>query len=312
MRLQRDEVTVQVPATSANLGPGFDAFGIAHALHDVVTVRATTGATQVQVTGEGAGEVPTGDDHLVVQALRAGLDHAGAPQAGFSLHCHNAIPHGRGLGSSAGAVVAGLLAARGLISEPEALDDEVVLDLATSFEGHPDNAAPALLGGATVAWMEGTRARAAQVPLHPDIRPTVLVPAERLPTKRARAALPATVAHADAAFNAGRAGLLVLALSSRPELLLPATEDRLHQAQRADAMMATAALVQRLREVGAPAVISGAGPTALVLVTLTEAQRSVVGETWHVLDLAVDLDGGQVSVPEPAQVVRDGRLADAP
>lgn len=301
MRLQRDEVTVRVPATSANLGPGFDAFGLAHCLHDVVSVRATAGATEVLVTGEGAGEVPTGDDHLVVRALRAGLDHAGAPQAGFSLHCHNSIPHGRGLGSSAGAVVAGLLAARGLINEPEALDDEVLLNLATSFEGHPDNAAPALLGGATVAWMEGDRARAAQIPLHPQVRPTVLVPAERLPTKRARAALPATVAHADAAFNAGRAGLLVLALSQRPDLLLPATDDRLHQSQRADAMMATAALVQRLRAAGAPAVISGAGPTVLVLTELTTGQRALVGDQWQVLTPAVDVDGGQVSVPEPSR-----------
>lgn len=301
MRLLRDEVTVRVPATSANLGPGFDAFGLAHAIHDVVAVRATVGATEVQVSGEGAGEVPTGEDHLVVRALRAGLDYAGAPQAGFSLHCHNAISHGRGLGSSASAVVAGLLAARGLINEPEALDDDSVLNLATEFEGHPDNAAPALLGGVTVAWMEGPQARAAPVPLHPDIHPTLLIPTERLPTSRARAVLPSTVAHADAAFNAGRAGLLVLALSSRPELLLPATEDRLHQAQRADAMMATAALVDRLRQAGAPAVISGAGPTVLVLAPLTAAQQRVVGHSWQVLSPSIDLDGGQITVPEPSR-----------
>lgn len=301
MRLIRDEVTVQVPATSANLGPGFDAFGLAHAIHDVVTVRAIAGPTDVQVSGEGAGEVPTGEDHLVVRALRAGLDYAGAPQAGFSLHCHNAIPHGRGLGSSASAVVAGLLAARGLINEPEALDNDSLLNLATEFEGHPDNAAPALFGGVTVAWMEGPQARAAQIPLHPDVQPSVLVPTERLPTSRARAVLPSTVAHADAAFNAGRAGLLVLALSTRPDLLLPATEDRLHQAQRADAMMATAALVDRLRQAGAPAVISGAGPTVLVLTPLTSAQQTVVGPAWQVLAPSIDLDGGRVTVPEPSR-----------
>lgn len=301
MRLIRDEVTVQVPATSANLGPGFDAFGLAHAIHDVVTVRAIAGATDVQVSGEGAGEVPTGEDHLVVRALRAGLDYAGAPQAGFSLHCHNAIPHGRGLGSSASAVVAGLLAARGLINEPEALDNDSLLNLATEFEGHPDNAAPALFGGVTVAWMEGPQARAAPIPLHPDVQPSVLVPTERLPTSRARAVLPRTVAHADAAFNAGRAGLLVLALSTRPDLLLPATEDRLHQAQRADAMMATAALVDRLRQAGAPAVISGAGPTVLVLTPLTSAQQAVVGPAWQVLAPSIDLDGGRVTVPEPSR-----------
>ena len=197
-------------------------------------------------------------------------------------------------------MVAGLLAARGLINEPEALDDDSVLNLATEFEGHPDNAAPALLGGVTVAWMEGPQARAAQVPLHPAVQPTVLIPTDRLPTSRARAVLPGTVAHADAAFNAGRAGLLVLALSTRPDLLLPATEDRLHQAQRADAMMATAALTGRLRRAGAPAVISGAGPTVLVLAPLSAAQQELVGPDWQVCSPSIDLDGGAVTVPEPS------------
>lgn len=300
MRLIRDETRVRVPATSANLGPGFDAFGLAHGIHDHVQVRATAGATRVEVTGQGAGEVPEDEEHLIVRALRTGLDHAGAPQAGFHLRCHNCIPHGRGLGSSAGAVIAGLLAARGLISEPDALDDDTVLNLATTFEGHPDNAAPALLGGATIAWLDGTRAHAARVPLHENFHPTVLVPTERLPTRRARAVLPEVVAHSDAAFNAGRAGLLVLALGSRPDLLMPATEDRLHQAQRADAMMASAALVQRLREAGAPAVISGAGPTVLVLAPLTQQQRDLVGETWQVTEATVDTVGGHVEAIEVA------------
>src|SRR5690625_5155473 len=172
----RDEASVQVPATSANLGPGFDAFGSAVGLHEQVHVRATTGATSVHVTGAGAGEVPDGEDHLVVRAIRVALDHVGAPQAGLERRCQNTIPHGRGLGSSAAAVVAGLVAARGLISEPEALDDAMVLQLATEFEGHPDNAAPALHGGATIAWTEGGRARAASVPLDPDLAVSVLIP----------------------------------------------------------------------------------------------------------------------------------------
>ncbi|UFU02145.1 homoserine kinase [Ruania suaedae] len=303
MRLVRDEVRVQVPATSANLGPGFDSFGLAHALHDRVRVRATAGRTEVRVFGEGAGEVPGGDDHLVVRALRAGLDHAGAPQAGFSLDCENAIPHGRGLGSSAAAVVAGLVAARGLISEPEALDDHVLLQLATEFEGHPDNAAPALLGGATVAWMNGREAHAARIEVDPRIAVTVLIPTERLPTSRARAALPATVAHADAAFNAGRAGLLTLALSSRPDLLLPATADRLHQAQRADAMMASIALVGRLREAGHPAVVSGAGPTVLVLADLGGEVVAGLGPEWTVRRPAIDADGAR-TIPTHAEAQR--------
>src|SRR5690606_33950690 len=102
--------------------------------------------------GEGAGELPRGEDHLVVRALRLALDHVGAPQVGLHMRCTNAIPHGRGMGSSAAAVVAGILAARMLIGDPEALDDATALALATTMEGHPDNAAPALLGGATVAW----------------------------------------------------------------------------------------------------------------------------------------------------------------
>src|SRR5450830_563387 len=152
MRLGHDHARVRVPATSANLGPGFDALGLALALHDDLDVRALGSAeVVVEVTGEGAGEVPLGEDHLVVRALRLALDHVGAPQTGLHLTCTNRIPHGRGLGSSAAAVVAGILAARALVADPEALDAEVALHLATELEGHPDNAAPAILGGATVA-----------------------------------------------------------------------------------------------------------------------------------------------------------------
>lgn len=221
MRLVRDQVTVTVPATCANLGPGFDSFGLAVAIHDVVQVRATTGATHVHVSGAGAGEVPDGEDHLVVRAMRVALDQVGAPQAGLELRCANAIPHGRGLGSSAAAVIAGLVAVRELISEPEALHDGLILQLATELEGHPDNAAPALHGGVTIAWMDQGQAHAAQVPLH-DLEVTVLIPQGRLSTSRARTALPRTIAHADAAANSARAGLLTLALGGRPELLFAA------------------------------------------------------------------------------------------
>ncbi|WP_154795128.1 homoserine kinase [Occultella kanbiaonis] len=293
MRLLYDQASVRVPATSANLGPGFDAFGLAHRIHDVVHVRATTGATAVEVTGEGAGEVPDGETHLVVRALRAGLEYAGAPQAGLHLRCVNAIPHGRGMGSSAGAVVAGLVAARALIGDPDALADGAVLELATEFEGHPDNAAPALLGGATIAWM-GPEARAARIEVHPEIACTVLIPTERLATHRARAALPRTVAHADAAFNAGRAGLLTLALTSRPDLIMAATEDRLHQDHRADAMMASVALVHRLRERGLPAVISGAGPSVLVLADVGPELEAELAGRWRVLHPRIDRDGAQI------------------
>ena len=220
MRLVRDLVRVRVPATSANLGPGFDALGLALGVWDEVSVRAVAGETTVRVTGEGAGELPDDEAHLVVRALRAGLEHAGAPQAGLELVCHNAIPHGRGMGSSAAAVVAGLVAARGLVSEPEALDDDAVLALATQIEGHPDNAAPALFGGATAAWVDADGPHAAAIPLDDAFTPTVLVPVDQLLTHTARAVLPGEVPHRDAAFNVARTALLVLALGGRRDLLM--------------------------------------------------------------------------------------------
>ncbi|TNU75966.1 homoserine kinase [Miniimonas arenae] len=296
MRIVRDVVRVQVPATSANLGPGFDAFGLALGLHDVVEVRATTGATRTHVEGEGAGTVPDGEDHLVVQAVRAGLEIARAPQVGLDLRARNAIPHGRGLGSSAAAVVAGLVAARGLISEPEALGDATVLELASEWEGHPDNAAAAVLGGATLAWtpQEG-EVDAVRLAVDPALTVTALVPQTSLATKVARSVLPATVPHADAAFTGARTALLVLALSGRADLFLEATRDRLHQQYRADVLPASTALLGRLRALGLPAVISGAGPTVLVLDVVPAGLRaSLAGEGWtaHVLD--VDQTGARL------------------
>lgn len=266
MRLGADHVRVRVPATSANLGPGFDAMGLALGVWDEVEVRAL-GSTEVlvEVTGEGAGELPTGEDHLIVRAIRAALDDVGAPQVGLHLVCHNTIPHGRGLGSSAAAVVAGILAVRMLIGEPEALHNTAAFRIASAFEGHPDNAAPAILGGGTISWTGPDGPHATQLFLHPDVEPVVLVPTTRLATKTARGVLPATVPHADAAFTAGRSALLVQALCQRPELLLEATEERLHQEYRAGVMPATWRLVQALRAAGQAAVVSGAGPSVLVL-----------------------------------------------
>src|SRR3954454_18524740 len=184
MRLGADRVRVRVPATSANLGPGFDALGLALDLVDELEVRALgSPGVQVEVTGEGAGQVPDDEQHLVISSLRAALDHVGAPQTGLHLVCHNRIPHGRGLGSSAAAVVAGIIAARGLIAEPEALSDDVVIDLAAGIEGHPDNAAPAVLGGATLAWKDPSGFHAIGLPVDPSIVPIAIVPATHLSTK---------------------------------------------------------------------------------------------------------------------------------
>lgn len=266
MRLGSDHVRVRVPATSANLGPGFDALGLAVAHHDEIEVKALgSPEVTVDVSGEGAGELPTGEDHLVVRAIRAALDEVGAPQVGLHLTCVNRIPHGRGMGSSAAAVVAGILAARMLIAEPEALGNTVAFRLASRFEGHPDNAAPAILGGATVAWTADDGPHATQLPLHPSLSPVVLVPPTQLATSTARGVLPAVVPHGDAAFTAGRAALLVQALCHRPELLLDATVDRLHQEYRSTVMPGTWELVRALRDAGQAAVVSGAGPSVLVL-----------------------------------------------
>ena len=266
MRIQHTRVSVRVPATSANLGPGFDALGMALDLCDDLHVEATTGAVEISVTGEGAETVPTGEDHLVVKALRRGLDHAGAPQTGLRLQATNRIPHGRGLGSSAAATLAGLLLARGMLSDPEALDDRAVLQLATEFEGHPDNAAPALLGGVVLSWMRGDAARAARLRVADGaLRPVVLLPAATLSTEQARGLLTDRVPHADAVFNASRSALLVHALAAAPELLLEATEDRLHQEQRAPGMPESVELMRVLRREGHAAVVSGAGPSVLVM-----------------------------------------------
>jgi homoserine kinase len=306
VRLGADHVRVRVPATSANLGPGFDALGLALALHDELDVRLLGSAdVVVEVTGEGAGDVPDDERHLVVQALRAALDLVGAPQSGLHLVCHNRIPHGRGLGSSAAAVVAGLAGGRREGARTEALSDEVVLALATEMEGHPDNAAPALHGGATVAWGTGSGVGVASLAVHPDLAPVAIVPSNRLSTSSARGVLPTTVPHADAAFQAGRAALLVEALGRRPDLLLDATADRLHQNYRRAVMPHSLALVDALRAAGVAAVVSGAGPTVLALARRTaggtdadEAIAAAFGGSmggWRIVPLGVDEHGVQVS-----------------
>ena len=268
MRLAADHVRVQVPATAGNLGPGFDALGMALGLVDEVEVRAVANAhVDITVEGEGAEDLPTDESHLVVRALREALDHVGASQVGLSIRAVNRIPHGRGLGSSAAAAVAGICAARGLIAEPEALSNEVVLELATRFEGHPDNAAPAIYGGATVAWQNSKGAHARPLTVASEIETAVLIPRSVLPTKQARSVLPLNVPHADAAFNAGRAALLVNALAGWPEDLMAATEDRLHQGYRADVMAAAPSMLAHLRAQGLAAVVSGAGPSVLVFGT---------------------------------------------
>jgi homoserine kinase len=288
-----EPASVRTPATSANLGPGFDALGLALALYDDLTARVTGDGFTVQVTGEGAGELPADETHLVVRAMLAAFDELGGRPPGVAVECVNRIPQARGLGSSSAAIVGGIQLARGLVKNGLALlDDAAALQLAARLEGHPDNVAPCLLGGFTIAWSAAAGARAVRLLTAPGVRPTIFVPQERGLTSTARAALPSGVPHADAAFNAGRSALLVHALTQAPDLLFPATEDRLHQGYRAEAMPGTASLVAGLRSVGVAAVVSGAGPSVLAL---TEVPADFhPGTEWIAKTLGVDSAGALV------------------
>jgi homoserine kinase len=284
---------IEVPATSANLGPGFDALGLALSLRDRVRLRTTRSGLVVEVEGSGATSVPRDETHLVVRAVRAAFDAMGVPQPGLALHCTNVVPHGRGLGSSAAAIVAGVVAARASVSQgAELLDDPAALRLAARLEGHPDNVAAALLGGLTIAWEEGTGACATRLDVVGQVM--VFVPPEEVSTRVARGVLPAAVPHADAARNAGRAALLVAALTGRPELLLPATRDWLHQPYRAPVMPESAGLVEELRAAGVATVVSGAGPSVLAFRTRGHDLTSYAPPGWLVYDVGVSAAGARV------------------
>jgi homoserine kinase len=257
-------VRVRVPASSANLGSGFDALGLALALYDQVDVEIIESGLSVQVFGEGADTLPLDETHLVLRAFRAAATRLDVHPPGLSLRCVNEIPHARGLGSSAAAIVAGITAAYALAGHP--LDDDA-LHLAADLEGHADNAAASLLGGLVLAWRDPARFRALRLEPHPDLRPVALIPDEHSATKVTRGLLPDKVPHADAAFTAARCALAVQAITSCPDLLLSATEDRLHQDYRETAWPATMRVVRALRERGVPATVSGAGPAVLALTT---------------------------------------------
>ena len=290
-------VRVRVPATSANLGPGFDAAGLALGLHDVVEAQIIDSGLEVDVAGEGADSLKRNERNLVVIAMRAAFDAMGGQPRGLRLLCANRIPQSRGLGSSAAAVVAGVTAARELVLG--GLDDDRALGVATAVEGHPDNVAAALLGGLTLAWRDADGAtHAVRLPVARELSPVAFVPGgTKVSTAKARALLPAEVPHADAAATAGRAALLATALGGRLDLLLPATEDRLHQPYRLEAQPRGAALVEKLRAGGHAAVLSGSGPTILALCASPEAAAAAAtlgGKTFEAFVLPVDTEGATV------------------
>lgn len=301
MAFRSSAVEVIVPGTSANLGPGFDAFGLALGVRDHLTAMVTDDpGVLVDVQGEGRDTLPRDERHLVVKALSRGCQAMGLALPGLVIRCENAIPQGRGLGSSAAAIVAGLLLARALVVDGlERLGDSDILDIATSMEGHPDNVAAALLGGFTTAWMDGDdAAQAVTRAVAQDVVPVVSIPPMPMSTSTARRMLSDSVPRSDAVFNIGRAALLVHAMTTDPSLLFAATEDRLHQDARATAYPDSHALVVRLRELGVPAAISGAGPTVIALVSADDAP-AVTAETppsWTCLTLPVDHDGARVHV----------------
>ncbi len=310
-------VRVRVPATSANLGPGFDALGLALSLHDEVDAWVRESGLSIEISGEGANLAGAGEDHLVVRAMRAAFAVTGGQPPGLGLRCMNRIPHGRGLGSSAAATVAGILAARALAgSGAGPLPDGALLGLATEIEGHPDNVAACLAGGLTIAWTADGQPRMVRLEPLASIRPVICVGPAPVRTEVARRLLPDLVPHQDAAANAGRSALLVAALTqpfagALEGVLLAATRDWLHQDYRAAAMPETAALVGRLRAAGVPAVVSGAGPSVLALLGGPEkpdyryhldSLGSIVRETgiaWHISSLDVERQGACVLRPEP-------------
>jgi homoserine kinase len=293
-------VRVTVPASTANLGSGYDTLGMALGLYDVVDVEVTDGEPRtatVSVTGQGAGAVPKDERHLVVRALHQAWDDLGVATPALRLSCHNVIPHSRGLGSSAAAIVAGIAAAYALagfcLRNKENTDR--ALQLAATIEGHADNVAASLAGGLVIAWNEGDVFHAASLPPHPTVTPVALIPPGKSATHVTRGLIPERIPHCDGAFAASRAALAVHALTTDPTLLLPATADRLHQDYRKTAWPETLALVQRLRSVGVAAVVSGAGPAVLAFPYGDLPDAVELGD-FVAYSLAVDYQGVQVEM----------------
>ncbi len=299
MTFVEGRVAVTVPATSANLGPGFDALGLALALRDRLEAEVLAEGLVVEVEGFGAGEVPLDERHLVVRAMRVGFDALGVEPPGLRLACHNVVPHARGLGSSSAAIVGGLALARSLVvGGVDRLDDDALFRLAAVMEGHPDNVAPAALGGFVISGLDRRSEDfyAVRADVDAGIGVVVLVPPDGVETEVARGLLPAQVPHADAAANAGRAALLVAALDGRPEHLLAGTEDRLHQEYRRPAMPGTLDLVASLRHDGVPAIVSGAGPTVLAFTDGPDSEQTAAilarcPSGWSARHLAIDSHG---------------------
>lgn len=287
---------VRVPATSANLGPGYDCLGVALARYDEVIARRIDGPPRIDVTGCGVDTVPRTAEHLVYRSALRGFAAMDEPAPSLELLCRNEIPHGGGQGSSAAAIVAGLAVARELTADGDRkMPDAALLDIAAQIEGHPDNAAPAVVGGFTLAWMDAAgHTTVVRRQVHPAVRVLMFGAVRGSSTEKARAMLPDTVPHAEAAANSAATALLVHAISDDPSLLFAATKDFLHQQYRARAMPETAALVADLRAAGIAAVVSGAGPSVLALVTEPIDVHRFERPAFSITELPVDTEGLRV------------------
>lgn len=297
---------VKVPATSANLGPGFDSFAIALEKRDRYIAQVLDEKTlDIDVTGEGADEVSKDEKNLVVKAIYKGWEFQGLSKKeypGLALRALNNLPHGRGLGSSASAIVGGLVLSRSLVvGGADRMSDQEILTLATQMEGHPDNVAAALYGGAVLSWSGDELADAIKLEVSPRITAVAFIPENNVPTAKARKMLPESVPHQDAVNNSINTALLTQALTNRPDLLLKATEDYLHQSYRASAMPKSFALMNKLRAAGVPAFISGAGPSVLALLVDADLNHQLedlvkaAGTGFSVENLDISRVGYQVS-----------------
>ena len=289
-------VTVRVPATSANLGPGFDCFGLAWELCNelVVDTAAPPGATW---DGEGADELPTDGSDLIGRVMSAVAGRLSLPLAPLARRGRNLIPLERGLGSSAAATVAGVVAASALLDLGIDADPISVFALAAEIEGHPDNVAAAVFGGFTIALDDGSVQR---LEPHPDLRPALLVPDLRMPTAAARGVLPESVPRADAVANVGRAAVEVHALTRDPSLLSRSLVDRLHEDVRLASMPEVADVVAALRRDHVPVCVSGAGPSLVVFERPDRPPLTLeavgVGAPWRILRPGIRGRGFEVEI----------------
>ena len=294
------KVAVKIPATSANLGPGFDTLGMALAHYDDYSAEPTGSKLVIEIDGEGEKDAPRDESNLVFRAIKVVYDSMGKKVPALKLVCHNNIPHGRGMGSSGAAVAGGVMLAAGLFANEVEFSEQQLLEFATELEGHPDNVAPALFGGLTVAWVDEEGPHHKKLTTHRGLSPLVLVPSNQMSTSLARSLQPQSVPHTDAVFNVSRSALLVAALTQSPELLLAATEDRLHQNYRSSAMPETSELIASLRTKGHPAVVSGAGPSVLVLEDDPQKRLLAIAHveknfpSWQAMPLAVDVKGASL------------------